>query len=87
LKHRPGSREEADFIDGARKLAAIPGVQKFESLRQTGRKNSYTFGLSMEFANQAAYDGYNSHPDHVRFVEERWTKEVDDFLEIDYMPL
>jgi hypothetical protein len=41
----------------------------------------------MEFASQAAYDGYNAHPDHVRFVEERWLKEVADFLEIDYAPL
>jgi hypothetical protein len=38
----------------------------------------------MEFANRAAYEGYNTHPDHVRFVESRWLSEVSDFLEIDY---
>ena len=38
----------------------------------------------MEFADEAAYTGYNTHPDHVRFVEQRWLVEVADFLEIDY---
>jgi hypothetical protein len=62
-------------------------VQKFERLRQVGKKNDYAFGFSMEFADQAAYDGYNIHPDHVAFVRDRWTKEVEAFLEIDYTPL
>jgi hypothetical protein len=87
LKHKHGSREEADFLAEAGKLARIPGVENFEALRQVGKKNDYTFGLSMEFADQAAYDGYNVHPDHVRFVKERWMKEVDAFLEIDYTAL
>jgi hypothetical protein len=38
----------------------------------------------MEFADRAAYEGYNAHPDHVRFVRERWLAEVSDFLELDY---
>jgi hypothetical protein len=33
----------------------------------------------------AAYEGYNEHPDHVRFVQERWLAEVSDFLELDYV--
>jgi hypothetical protein len=37
----------------------------------------------MEFADDGAYERYNHHPDHVRFVEERWLPEVSDFLEID----
>ena len=41
----------------------------------------------MEFADQAAYDGYNEHPAHVRFVAERWVPEVSDFLELDYTTL
>ena len=31
-----------------------------------------------------AYAAYNAHPDHVRFVEQRWLAEVSEFLEIDY---
>jgi hypothetical protein len=62
-------------------------VEKFEKLRQVGAKNDFAFGFSMEFADRATYDAYNAHPDHVRFVEERWLREVADFLEIDYVPL
>jgi hypothetical protein len=87
LKHPAGSAEEAAFLGEATRLAEIPGVQKFEQLRQIGKKNDYAFGFSMEFADQAAYDGYNVHPDHVAFVRDRWTKEVQAFLEIDYTSL
>ena len=87
LAHPPGSDEERDFLDAARRLGAIPGVEAFDVLSEVSPKNDFRYGISMEFANQAAYDGYNTHPDHVRFVEERWLKEVADFLEIDYAPL
>jgi hypothetical protein len=53
-------------------------------LREVSPKNGYRFGFSMEFADQAAYDGYNEDPRHVAFVQERWLPEVADFLEIDY---
>lgn len=87
LKHAPGSAAEADFLDAADALAAIPGVEKFEKLRQVSGKNDFRFGFSMEFADQAAYDSYNAHPEHVRFVMERWVPEVEAFLEIDYAAL
>ncbi len=41
----------------------------------------------MEFADQAAYTAYNEHPKHVKFVRERWDREVEKFLEVDYEPL
>jgi hypothetical protein len=87
LKHPAGSREEAAFLDAADILAAIPGVGRFERLREVSPKNGFAFGLSMEFADQAAYDAYNDHPDHVAFVRDRWIPEVAEFLEIDYVPL
>ena len=87
LSHPEGSPEEAGFLAAGAALAAIPGVEAFELLRETSPKNDYRFGISMEFANQAAYDAYNGHPDHVRFVQERWLVEVADFLEIDYEAL
>jgi hypothetical protein len=87
LAHPAGSSEERDFLDAARQLGAIPGVEAFEVLSEVSPKNEFRYGISMEFADQAAYQGYNAHPDHVRFVEERWLKEVADFLEIDYAPL
>ena len=82
--HAEGSPEEADFLAAAARLAAIPGVEAFEILRETSPKNGYRFGISMEFAGPDAYAAYNEHPDHVRFVETRWVPEVADFLEIDY---
>lgn len=87
LKHPPGSAEEQAFLRDARRLAKIPGVEKFEQLRQVGKKNDYRFGFSFEFADGAAYQRYNDDPDHVAFVRDRWMKEVETFLEIDYEPL
>jgi hypothetical protein len=84
LRHAKGSSAERDFLAAADVLTKIPGVGKFEKLRQVSRKNTYDYGFSMEFADQAAYDGYNVHPEHVRFVEGRWKPEVAEFLEIDY---
>ena len=84
LAHSDGSTEEADFLATAAKLSAIDGVEEFEILRETSPKNDYRFGISMEFADRAAYEAYNGHPDHVAFVQERWIPEVSEFLEIDY---
>jgi hypothetical protein len=87
LKHAAGSQSELEFLQTARKLAAIPGVMKFECLRQISKKNHYAFGLSMEFASPRDYQTYNGHPDHVHFVQTRWIPEVVEFLEIDYEPI
>jgi hypothetical protein len=87
LHHPAGSPEEASFLRAAESLSAIDGVEAFELLRQVGAKSEFRFGISMEFAGHAAYDGYNGHPDHVRFVAERWVPEVADFLELDYAVL
>ena len=87
LKHPTGSAEETSFLNAAQNLSEIPGVERFERLRQVSPKNEYRFGLSMEFADQAAYSGYNDHPIHVAFVRDRWTPEVAAFMEIDYVAM
>ena len=87
LKYPKGSSEESEFLVAAAKLSTIPGVHKFESLRQTSKKNDFDFGLSMEFETLKAYEGYNQHPDHIKFVETYWLKYVEKFLEIDYEPI
>ena len=87
LKYPSGSVEEQDFFEAARKLASIPGVQKFTSLKQISAKNKFDFGLSMEFDSQTQYDAYSAHPDHTRFIQQYWLKDVTDFMEIDYEPL
>jgi quinol monooxygenase YgiN len=87
LAHPEASEAEAEFLRAARELAAIDGVEAFELAREVSPKNPFTFGLSMEFLDQQAYDAYNGHPDHVRFVAERWQREVAEFLEIDTVAL
>ena len=87
LRHPAGSPEEAAFLEAGLGLARIPGVERFERLRQVSGKNGYAWGFSMEFADQAAYDAYNLHPAHLAFVRDRWGPEVADFLEIDYVPI
>ncbi|ANJ28300.1 Dabb family protein [Agromyces aureus] len=87
LHHPAGSDEERDFLAANAALGSIPGVERFELLRQVSPKNDFTYFVSMEFADQAAYDAYNTHPDHVEFVQGRWVPEVADFLEIDVVPL
>jgi hypothetical protein len=84
LRHPAGSDAEREFIEAADALSRIPGVEAFDILEEVSPKNEFRFGISMEFADADAYESYNRHPDHVRFVEERWMNEVEDFLEIDY---
>lgn len=85
LKHAANSEAEAAFLSAAQVLAAIPSVRQFESLRQVSAKSNFAFGFSMEFASQQDYEAYNTHPEHVRFVETRWKPEVVEFLELDYV--
>ena len=85
LKHVHGSTAERDFLQAACELAKIAGVPKFECLRQRSGKNNFTFGLSMEFADEAAYAFYSNHPDHTTFVQQRWIPEVVEFMELDYV--
>ena len=84
LVHEEGSVEERDFLLAAEHLASIPGVEAFELLAEVSPKNGYRYGISMEFADRSAYERYNEHADHVRFVQERWLSEVSEFLELDY---
>ena len=87
LKHPKGSAEELSFLNAAKALISIPGVGNFQCLKQVSPKNKFEYGLTMEFANQKTYDEYSVHPDHSRFIEQFWLKDVQDFLEIDYEPL
>ena len=87
LTHSSGSSEEKNFLKAARQLGSIPGVHRLQTFRQIGKKNSFDFGLSMEFKSMEAYDAYNRHRDHQKFIQDFWVDGVADFLEIDYEPL
>lgn len=85
LPYKKGSGKASKFLnDGNRILTGIPVVRDFQVFLQVSEKNDYQYGFSMVFSNQEDYSTYNNHPDHVAFVEERWMKEVTDFLEIDF---
>ncbi|MDR5698957.1 Dabb family protein [Agromyces aerolatus] len=87
LRHEPGSPAEAAFIeDGRRALTSIPGVLDFTVSRQVSPKSDYRFQFAMTFADASAYEGYNAHPAHVAFVEQRWVSEVREFEELDFEP-
>lgn len=86
LKYPKDSPEEKSFIAAALKLSAIPGVNNFECLKQTSKKNQFEYGLSMEFDSPKAYAEYTKNPDHVAFVETYWVNYVKEFMEIDYEP-
>ncbi|WP_019534643.1 Dabb family protein [Paenibacillus ginsengihumi] len=80
---RPDVAAGSFLADSKSVLSAIPGVERFAVYRQVSAKNDYEYVFSMEFADQSAYDAYNAHPDHVRYVAEKWKTCVSDFLEID----
>lgn len=85
LKHEAGSAEVTKFLtDSVSILSPIPGVQQFQAFNQVSSKNDFSYGFSMVFADQKAYEAYNTHPDHVAYVEERFKTEVTRFLEIDF---
>jgi len=63
LVHPIGSSAESEFLDtAARTLTAIPGVGDFAVRRQVSPKSDLAWQFSMVFADQSAYDAYNSHP-------------------------
>ncbi|RLK52616.1 Dabb family protein [Microbacterium telephonicum] len=86
LVHPEGSVEAAAFLrDGEAALTSIPGVTDFRIQRQVSAKSDLTLQFSMVFADQDAYDAYNTHPAHVGFVQDRWIPEVAAFQEYDFV--
>jgi hypothetical protein len=85
LSHEKGSAKAEKFLrDGQQILSHLPVVQNFQVFNQVSLKNDYSYGFSMIFADQKAYESYNNHPNHLAFVENRWKTEVTRFLEIDF---
>jgi quinol monooxygenase YgiN len=85
LNHDLNTADETVFFEKAAGLAGIPGVINFKVLKEISPKNPFTFGFSMSFSDQAAYDSYSRHPDHIDFVQKVWLNDVAEFQEIDYI--
>ena len=85
LIHEKGSATAKKFLeDGRKTLTEIPVVQNFQVFNQVSSKNEYDYGFTMVFDSMEDYQSYNDHPNHVALVENRWMKEVEKFLEIDF---
>lgn len=87
LKPSLSPADKLQYFAAVDELKQIPGVQKFEVLKQTSSKNPFEYGISMEFETQQAFDLYAGHSLHTAFVEKYWAACVEDFLEIDYQLL
>ncbi len=88
LVHALDSPQEAQFLADARQtLTAIPGVRDFTVSRQVSAKSPLTFQFSMVFDDDATYAAYDAHPAHRSFVADRWATEVEEFQELDLVPL
>ena len=70
------AEDAARLAEGCRRyLTNIPGVQRLLVGTPAGTPravvdNSYAVALLVEFADGAAHDVYQEHPDHKRFVED-----------------
>jgi quinol monooxygenase YgiN len=85
LKYPVGAEEAEKFLtDSYRILTQVPGVHDFQVFRQCSPKNDYQYGFYMRFKNRADFEAYTAHPDHTRFVSERWDTEVARFQESDF---
>lgn len=88
LKHAVDSPEAKKFLtDGYNILTKIPGVHDFQAFRQVSPKNDFQYGFYMRFVNKEEFDTYTNHPDHNKFVSERWETEVVRFQESDFEAL
>ncbi|MDD4114534.1 MAG: Dabb family protein [Massilibacteroides sp.] len=86
LKHPVDSSEANKFLnDGYAILTRIPGVHDFQVFRQVSPKNNFQYGFYMRFLNKEEFEAYTNHPDHNKFVVERWDKEVVCFQESDFV--
>lgn len=77
-------RTTAFFHEARRIFADIPQVRNFMHCDEISVKNGFDFGFSFDFMTPEDYAEYNSNPDHIRFVKEKWNVEVADFIEIDF---
>ena len=85
LKHEKGSSAAIEFLETAHLfLTGIDVVRDFTIRDQISPKSDFQYGFYMVFTDMEAYTTYNNHPDHIKFVNEYWEKQVVDFQELDF---
>ena len=84
LKWRKDSPEAKEFLAAAKEtFDQIKYARDVMFCYEVSPKNGYDYGFSFDFMTKEDYEAYNNHSAHIKFVEEKWTTEVTDFLEID----
>ena len=87
---KPHGEAQARLLAGAQELLPqIPGVQEFRSgvavpSPRGAVDDSFSVAISMSFADQATADSYQSHPLHMRFVEEYFKPNSRRFVVYDF---
>jgi hypothetical protein len=84
LRDGLGHAREEQFLAQARGvLGPIPGVENLRVGRSL-RPGAHPFALVMEFADEAALQAYQVHPEHQRFLAEIIGPVVEDKVVLDY---
>ena len=86
---KPYGENREQLLAAAKELAKIPGAANFRagtavSSARGAVDDSFAVAISMDFENQAAADAYQTHPDHVKFVQESVKPFVRRFVVYDY---
>ncbi|MGE9297215.1 MAG: Dabb family protein [Puniceicoccales bacterium] len=87
---KPYGENREQLLKAAKEmLGGIPGCENFRAgvAVPSARgvvDDSFAVAISMDFADQAAADTYQSHPDHVRFVTEAVKPLVKRFVVYDF---
>jgi len=86
---KPFGENREKLLAAARELGEIPGCENFRTgvAVPSARgvvDDSFAVAISMDFADQAAADAYQGHPDHLRFVQEAVKPMVKRFVVYDF---
>lgn len=86
---KPYGENREKLLIAARELGNIPGCDNFRagvSIPSTRGvvDDSFAVAISMDFIDQTVADAYQSHPDHVKFVQEAVKPFVKRFVVYDF---
>lgn len=86
---KPYGENRAKLLEAAQELGNIPGCGNFRAGVAVPSPrgvvdDSFAVAISMDFTDQAAADAYQSHPDHVKFVQEAVKPMVKRFVVYDF---
>jgi len=85
LKYDKNNLKAKMFLTKSRELiSSIADAGNFEIFNQINEENRFDFGFSMEFKDKDTYQSYEKNPAHIDYSKKYWSKEVDDFMVIDF---